>query len=253
MRMLDVSPADQRAAVDAVPAVAPLVLAGKVRPLTENCMSGIAKCCIPGPWTFTPTGLVGDAQADLEHHGGEEKALLQYAFDHYETWRRVIGAHPLLEAPGAFGENLSMSGWTEAVVHIGNVVQLGNVVLQVSHGRQPCWKLNFRFGRTNMAFDVQSSGRTGWYYRVLEPGVVEPGETMRIVERPRPDWPLQRLIGVLYKHVDDAESLAAMAEIPELAKGWGSSPDARLATRRTEDWTSRLMGPSPRLERSTDR
>jgi MOSC domain-containing protein YiiM len=146
-----------------------------------------------------------------------------------------------------------MSGWTEAVVHIGDVVQLGNVVLQVSQGRQPCWKLNFRFGRTNMAFDVQSSGRTGWYYRVLEPGVVEPGETMRIVERPRPDWPLQQLIGVLYKHVDDAESLAAMAEIPELAKGWRLLARRRLATRRTEDWTSRLMGPSPRLERSTDR
>lgn len=186
--------------------------------------------------------LVGDAQADLENHGGPQKALLQCPHDHYAAWRRDIGAHSLLEAPGAFGENLSTLGWTEALVHIGDIVRLGNVVLQASQGRQPCWKLNFRFGRNRMAFDVQNTGRTGWYYRVLEPGVVEPGDRMRIIERRCPDWPLRRLIGVLYKDVDDVESLEAMAEMPLLAEDWRAIARRRLAMRRT-DWTSRLNGP----------
>lgn len=242
MTLLDVLPV--RDGVGVLPAVAPTLLAGKVRPLTENRMSGIGKVPIPGPWTITPTGLVGDAQADLENHGGPEKALMHYPHDHYELWRRDIGAHPLLDSPGAFGENLSTSGWTEALIHLGDVIRIGRVILQVSQGRQPCWKLNFRFGRPKMALDVQTTGRTGWYYRVLEPGVVEPGETMRIVERPSPDWPLKRLIDVLYKRVDDSPSLEAMAEMPLLAEDWRVIARRRLAMRKTEDWTGRLTGPT---------
>jgi MOSC domain-containing protein YiiM len=169
--------------------------------------------------------------------------LLQYPFDHYEIWRRDISAHPLLEAPGAFGENLSTLGWTEALVHIGYIVRFGKVVLQVSQGRQPCWKLNFRFGRTKLAFDVQNTGRTGWYFRVLEPGVVEPGEAMQIIDRPCPDWPLQRLIGVLYKHVDDAETLQAMAGMPELAEDW------RVIARRASPCAAPRIGPAGSMGR----
>jgi MOSC domain-containing protein YiiM len=239
MTSLDVAP---KIGVGEISAAAPIVLTGKICALTENRMSGIVKVPIAGPWTITETGLVGDVQVDLENHGGREKALHHYPYEHYEDWRRDIGAHLLLEAPGAFGENLSTVGWTEARVHIGDVVQFGNVVLQVSQARQPCWKLNFRFERAKMAFDMQTTGRTGWYYRVIEPGIVHPGERMRIVDRPCPDWPLKRLIGVLYKHVDDKESLEAMAKIPELAEGWRAIARRRLATRRTEDWTSRLTG-----------
>jgi len=225
----------------AIPRVAPIILAGKVVPLTEDGrLSAIAKSPVAGPWTITVTGLVGDAQADLENHGGPEKALMQYPFDHYPLWRADIGEHPLLDTPGGFGENLSATGWTEACVHIGDIMRFGRVILQVSQGRQPCWKLNARFGRKKMALDVQTTQRTGWYYRVLEPGVVEPGDGMQIIERPCPEWPLQRLIGVLYKHVDDTESLEAMADMSVLAAGWRKIARKRLASHRTEDWSSRL-------------
>jgi MOSC domain-containing protein YiiM len=241
MTLLDALPVED--GIGAPSEAAPILLAGTVRPLTENRLSGIGKVPIPGPWTITRTGLVGDAQADLENHGGPEKALMHYPRDHYEHWRRDMAAHPLLESPGAFGENISTSGWTEALVHLGDVIRFGRVILQVSQGRQPCWKLNFRFGRPKMAFDVQTTGRTGWYYRVLEPGVVEPGDTMRIVERPCPDWPLKHLIDLLYKDVDDSDSLEVMADMPLLAEGWRMIARRRLATRRTEDWTGRLSGP----------
>ncbi len=225
------------------PAVTPLVLAGRIAPLTDDGkLSGIAKAPLPGPWTIAIDGLVGDAQADLENHGGPEKALHQYPFDHYAAWRAQIGDHPLLTHAGGFGENLSTTGWTEMDVHIGDVVRFGAVTLQISQGRQPCWKLNARFGLKKMAFDVQMSGRTGWYFRVLEPGVVDPDATMTIIDRPCPDWPLRRLIEVLYKKTGDVTALAAMAEMSVLAEDWRVIARRRLESRRIEDWTGRLEG-----------
>ena len=64
--------------------------------------------------------------------------------------------------PGAFGENLCTTGWTEADVCIGDVMRFVSAILQISQGRQPCWKLNKRFGQDDMAFAGQSTGRTGW-------------------------------------------------------------------------------------------
>ena len=224
------------------PAVVPVLLAGQVAPLTaDGKVSGIAKRPIDGPWTITPMGLVGDAQADLENHGGVDKALHHYPFDHYAAWRDALGPHPLF-AVGGFGENLSTTGWTEANIHLGDIVRLGAVTLEVSHGRQPCWKLNARFGRKKMALDVQTTGRTGWYYRVLEPGLVRPGDAMRIVDRPHEDWPLRRLIDLLYKRSEDPAATEALSEMPVLAADWRSIFRKRHLSRRTEDWTSRLHG-----------
>src|SRR3546814_3138455 len=71
--------------------------------------------------------------------------------------------------------------------------ELGTALLEVSQGRQPCWKLNDRFGVPDMVRRVQSSGRTGWYYRVLRPGTARAGDPLRLDSRPHPDWPLRRL------------------------------------------------------------
>ena len=95
-----------------------------------------------------------------------------------------------------------------------------------------------------MALDVQTSGRTGWYYRVLEPGLVDAGAAMRIVDRPHPDWPLGRIIDILYKRAEDPAATVALAEMPVLAEDWRALFRKRVASQRTEDWTSRLHGPS---------
>lgn len=234
---------EPRPAIDDVPRdVVPTLLAGRIAPLTEDGrLSGIAKVPVPGPWTIGLEGLVNDAQADRENHGGVDKALHHYPFDHYAAWEADIGSHPMFRV-GGFGENLSTSGWTEDNVHLGDVIRFGVVTLELSHGRQPCWKLNARFARKKMALDVQTKGRTGWYYRVLEPGTVHPGDAMRIVDRPLPDWSLRRLIDILYKRTEDPDAVAALAEMPVLAEDWRSIFRKRVATRRTEDWTSRLHG-----------
>lgn len=227
--------------------VLPEILCGKVAPLGDRGhLSGIAKQRTPGPWQIGRLGLLGDAQADSKTHGGPEKAIHHYPRDHYGEWRKEMGLHPLLDQPGAFGENFSTTGWTEETVHVGDVVRLGSALLQVSQGRQPCWKLNVRFGRDDVAYRTQSTGRTGWYYRVLEDGEVAPGDCLALVERPQPDWPLARLITLLYRDKDRSADLEKMAELPELAQGWRTLAARRLATRTIEDWTPRLMGPPGR-------
>jgi MOSC domain-containing protein YiiM len=223
--------------------VSPAVLCGQLAPLgTKGHLSGIAKTRAPDPWRVTRTGLVGDAQGDLKNHGGPEKAIHHYPFDHYAEWHQEFGGHPLLGEPGAFGENLSTTGWTEEKVHIGDVIRFGSALLQVSQGRQPCWKLNARFAREDVAYRTQMSGRTGWYYRVLKEGTADPSDRLDLVERPRPDWPLSRLTALLYRDKDRYEDLTAMAAIPELAEGWRKLAARRVETRTTESWTSRLTG-----------
>lgn len=223
--------------------VQPLVLAGRIAALgTSGRSSAIDKRQVSGPWGIGVEGLTNDSQANRTHHGGPEKALHHYAFDHYPAWRAEIGAHPLLEEPGAFGENLSTLGWTEETICIGDIVRFGSSILQVSQGRQPCLTLNLRFNLKDLALRVQHSGRAGWYYRVLEPGIAKEGDILQLIERPRTDWTLARLNLLLYHDVNNRAALADMADIAELSLNWRELARRRLSSGKTESWTRRLYG-----------
>ncbi|SIS81136.1 MOSC domain-containing protein [Paracoccus saliphilus] len=204
--------------------------------------SGIAKSPASAPLMLEPNGFTGDEQADRRVHGGPEKAVHHYPREHYPAWRDEIGAHPLLDAPGAFGENISTTGLTEENVAVGDMFRLGGALIQVSQGRQPCWKLNHRFGVSDMARRVQGSGRTGWYYRVLEPGSVAPGDELSLVERPAPDWTIHRLWHVMYVDRMNLDDLSRMASLDVLAEGWKRYARRRLDSGRIEDWRKRLEG-----------
>ncbi len=138
------------------------LLTGRAAPLSgSDVLSGIGKTPVAGPLTFGPEGFEGDEQADRRVHGGAEKAVHHYPADHYESWRAELGDLPTLLAPGGFGENLSTVRLTETEVAVGDTFRLGGALIQVSQGRQPCWKLNHRFGVPDMARRVQLTGRTG--------------------------------------------------------------------------------------------
>ncbi len=218
-------------------------LIGSLSPLGENAVpSGIDKHPVHGPLFLGRTGFDGDAQGDLKHHGGADKAVHQYPFEHYLLWRQELGALPPLSRPGAFGENLSTTGMTEETVAVGDVFRLGKAIVEVSQGRQPCWKLNLRFQTKDMAAQVQKTGRTGWYYRVTEEGVVQEEDSLVLLDRRSPEWSLHRLWTVLYVKTSDREELAAMAQIAHLPDNWRRLAEHRLATRTVEDWEQRLLG-----------
>ena len=219
---------------------------GTLAPLgASRVPSGIIKRSAPGPWLITRTGIVGDQQGDMRHHGGPEKAVHHYPREHYAAWiKEEPDLAQGLASPPAFGENLSTLGITEESVCIGDIYRVGGVVLQVSQGRQPCWKLNARFNRPDMAWRVQTTGRTGWYYRVLSEGRIEAGDVLVLMERPRPEWPLARVITLLYRRSLDFGALATLANVPELAASWRDLAARRVATRSVEDWSMRLGGKS---------
>ncbi|MGU1106710.1 MOSC domain-containing protein [Pseudomonas aeruginosa] len=96
------------------------LLTGRARPFTRpGSRSGIAKSPRDGALRVTPVGLEGDEQGDLRVHGGVEKAIHHYPREHYAAWIAELGEHPLLMQAGAFGENFSTSGWSEADVCLG--------------------------------------------------------------------------------------------------------------------------------------
>ncbi len=219
------------------------VLRGKVAPLgPKGRPSAIHKTAIDTTVAIGTEGLTGDEQADRKHHGGPEKAVHHYPFDHYAYWREQLPHADALKQRGAFGENLSTTGWTETQVCIGDIIRVGTAVLQVSQGRQPCWKLGARFDFKKMPLELQRTRFTGWYYRVLEPGEVKEGDTATHLERPAPDWPLIRAAHIIYDKVQDQGELEAMASLALLSENWRKLAEKRLRSGAIEDWTSRVVG-----------
>lgn len=202
--------------------------------------SAIDKRPANGRIVATKTGLVGDQQADSVHHGGIDKALHHYPFEHYAAWARELPEAAAVFTTGGFGENLSTRGLTEDNVCLGDVFQVGEAIIQVSQGRNPCWKLNHRFGIADMSKRVQTSGRTGWYYRVLREGGIAPDDALSLIERPHPGWPLSKILRVLHHDTLNRDALQAIAALNELATGWRELAIKRLATGRVEDWKRRL-------------
>lgn len=218
------------------------LLTGRAQPFTRpGSRSGIAKAPRQEALAVTTLGLAGDEQGDLRVHGGVEKAIHHYPREHYAAWLAELGEHPLLMQPGAFGENFSTTGWTEDDVCLGDLIRAGSALLQVSQGRMPCWKLSDRFGVANLALRVQQSGRTGWYYRVLQEGVVGVGDRLQVVERIHPDWPLSRLSAVLFDKRVEPELLRECLALP-LVPSWRRTLERRLEKAEVEDWAPRLQG-----------
>jgi MOSC domain-containing protein YiiM len=198
------------------------VMLGRAEPFRGDERSAIAKRPAGAPVMAGPLGLAGDEQADLTVHGGIDKAINHYPHDHYAAWATELGRHPLLAAPGAFGENVTTEGLTEDLVCIGDRFRLGDALVEISQGRQPCWKIDHRFERKGVTARVIESGRCGWYYRVLEPGTVGEGDALELVARPHPEWTVARAFMLLIGggHKADARAVAAIAAVPALAESW---------------------------------
>lgn len=222
------------------------VLRGRAQPYARldgrpGGPSAIDKQPVTGAVSVTPLGLEGDEQGDRKVHVGPDKAIHHYPWEHYATWRGELGDLPVLRQPGAFGENFSTTGITEATLCWGDQVRVGTCLLELAQTRQPCWKLNTRFGQATMARQVQATGRTGWYWRVLEAGSVQAGDAIVLVRRPHPGWPLTRVLQVLYHQCLDGAALQALAELA-LPPSWQRMVQARLERHQVEDWAKRLDG-----------
>lgn len=164
-------------------------------------------------------GIDGDGQADLVNHGGTDKAICVFSFDHYPYWQDVLDIDPL--PTGAFGENFTLVGLEESTVCIGDTWRVGeSVIVQVSQPRQPCWKLARRWQRRTLALEVQNNGKTGWYFRVLQEGMVQAGMALTLIERKHSEWTVARANQVMHHDKQNHAAAQELAAIPELSASW---------------------------------
>jgi len=189
--------------------------------------SAFFKTAISGPVFVGRSNIAGDAQADLEHHGGVDKAVLAYAASHYDLWRKELSEVPWCH--GGFGENLTIAGLTEESVCVGDHWSLGQAVFEVSQPRQPCWKLARRWRMTELTALVVAKGRTGWYLRVLQEGLIEAGNAVTLIERPHPEWTIARANQVMHHRKDDMPAARQLAALPELSATWQATLHKRTA------------------------
>ena len=218
---------------------------GRANPLGgKGHLSAIDKQPISGSILVGSEGLVGDQQADRRHHGGRDKALHAYPVAHYEAWTAELPQLADRFVAGGFGENLVVEGVIEQDLCLGDRFRIGPVLVELSQSRQPCWKLNLRFNQSDMARRVQTTGRTGWYFRVLRSGEIQAGCTAELVNRPNPDWSLTRVANLLYQSTNDPEALAKFAILPELPDNWRRLAERRIRSKSTEDWRPRLNTPT---------
>jgi MOSC domain-containing protein YiiM len=198
------------------------LLTGKPAPFRGADYSAIGKRPVEGPVGIGWLGFAGDGVADPVHHGGWDKAIHLYPQDHYPFWQECKPGHALLDRPGAFGENIASAGLTEAELCIGDRFTLGTAIVEVSHGRQPCWKLDHRFGAKDVMATIISTARCGVYFRVIREGEAEAGVAMDLIERPQPEWTVERVFRLLIAggHRRDPEAVRELANMPLLASAW---------------------------------
>lgn len=183
--------------------------------------TGFYKQPCSGPQWLAYQGLRGDEQADRRVHGGVDKAVCVYAVEHYAYWRETL-AKPDLPF-GAFGENFTTAGLLETDVCIGDIFMIGEVRVQVSQPRQPCWKLARRWQIKDLTAQVERTGFTGFYFRVLHHGRVTAGDQLTLEARPHPDWSIARCNALMHHRTDARDEARELSAIPALSASWKDS------------------------------
>lgn len=179
--------------------------------------TGIFKAPVEGAVMLRELGFEGDGQADLEVHGGSERAAYVYSRDAYDWWEGELG-HPVPSAE--FGENLTVTGLGDATVRVGEVLRVGGALIAVTSPREPCFKLGIRVGDQRFPPRFRAAGRMGFYVRVLEEGPVAAGDPITRVEAD-PGAPTIADVHAAYVDHDVAPAeLLRMAEWPALPDGW---------------------------------
>ncbi|KAF2735869.1 3-chlorobenzoate-3,4-dioxygenase reductase subunit [Polyplosphaeria fusca] len=217
------------------------VRSGRVKKVFNLLDSAIFKVPHYEKTPISELGVVGDEQA-FHDHGGVDKALLHYSAPLYARWKQELPSSAHLFNVGGFGENLVSDAVDERTVCIGDKISIGDILVEVTEPRAPCFKLNHRFEVKDMAKRAQTLFRTGWFYRILRTGSIRPGDMITLIERPHPEWTVARIQYYLYIEKDNKEAMQEAVELPQLGP-----PTKRIFTKRidqgkVEDMEGRISG-----------
>src|SRR5215216_8200322 len=149
----------------------------------QTVFTGIWKEPVKGPRTVRRLNVDGDGQGDLQGHGGEQRAVYVYQLDSYRYWQDQMHRDDFTF--GQFGENFTVDGLGDDEVCIGDRYRIGSALFEVTQPRVTCYRVGIRTNEPRMPALLTSSGRPGFYLRVLEEGEVQAGdEILKLVHGP---------------------------------------------------------------------
>jgi MOSC domain-containing protein YiiM len=174
---------------------------------------------------LTKEGFQDDGVEQTKFHGGPDRAVLFYCYEHYNQWKLEFGKEFVV--PG-FGENITVSGLSEETVHIGDLYQIGEAFIQISQSRIPCSTLSKYNEEHSLLSRLVSTGFTGFLGRVVQEGWISDESDITLVER------IPNSVSVLYSNQiyfhdkNNVEGMKKLLSIEELAEDWHKKIDKRL-------------------------
>jgi MOSC domain-containing protein YiiM len=210
------------------------IFVGEPKSITDEkgtWLSAIYRTRVQGPIELRERSLAGDQVADTKNHGRPGQAVCVQPIVHYDFWNaeydlsgeRVLG-------PGSVGENWTISGGDEETVFCGDVYRVGTGIVQVSGPRMPCWKQGRKLGLNGFLKRIIDSMRTGFYLRVLEPGIVNTGDNWELENRSNDAISVSLVNQAAYRELEpDLFDRVMRAE--SVVPGWKEILRARMAER----------------------
>lgn len=183
----------------------------------KEIVTAICKRPVSGPVRLLTTGFESDGVANIKHHGGRDKAVCLYNVEYYPYWEKVL-SYKL--PPAAFGENLSVTHLREDDICIGDIFRVGTAIIQVSQPRQPCATLSARYGLSDFAKSVISSGYTGFYCRVIGEGTVSEGDELIVQEQDSHKVSISFANEILHHKRTDCKGIKKVLSVPALSESW---------------------------------
>jgi ferredoxin-NADP reductase/MOSC domain-containing protein YiiM len=191
--------------------------------------TGVWKDPVQGRCRVGKLNLDGDGQGDLAGHGGEWRAVFVYQIESYRYWQEQL--HRTDFVYGQFGENFTIEGLPDDGVYIGDRYRIGSALFEVTQPRVTCYRVGIRMNEPRMAAFLTSSGRPGFYFRVLEEGEVGAGDEIVKVDEGKEQMSVAEVNALLYSPQHPRDRLERALQIAALSPGWRSSFTALLSSR----------------------
>jgi MOSC domain-containing protein YiiM len=188
--------------------------------------TGIWKDPVRGRCRVGRLNLEGDGQGDRAGHGGEQRAVFVYQFESYRYWQEQLNRNDLVY--GQFGENFTIEGLPDDAVCIGDRYQIGSALFEVTQPRVTCYRVGIRMSEPRMPALLTSSGRPGFYFRVLQEGAVAAGDEIVKVGEAKERMTIAEVNALLYWPNHPRNQLERALRIEALSPGWRSSFEALL-------------------------
>jgi len=192
----------------------------------RTVFTGVFKDPVTGPCRVRRLNLDGDGQGDLAGHGGEQRAVFVYQIDSYRYWEGELGRSDFVY--GQFGENFTVDGLSDPEVSIGDRYRIGTAVFEVTQPRVTCYRVGLRMNDPRIPALLVSHRRPGFYFRVLEEGEVQAGDTILKVASGPEQMSVAEVDGLLYLPGHQRQELLRALRIPALSPGWQGSFRALL-------------------------